>query len=180
MPVERLTKEIEIPEGIEVEIGSAIIIKGPKGEVKREVNVPTIEICKENNKIIIKPKRFTKRQKALINTFVAHIKNMFKGVIEGFVYKLKICSSHFPMTVKVEGDKLVIKNFYGEKVPRVARIMPGVKIDVKGEDVIINSIDKELAGQTAANIEAATRITNRDRRVFQDGIWIVQKDKKVI
>ena len=51
---------------------------------------------------------------------------------------------------------------------------------VKGQEIIVEGIDKEATGQTAANIEQATRITKWDRRVFQDGIYIVEKAGKPI
>ena len=43
-------------------------------------------------------------------------------------------------------------------------------------DVIVSGIDKEAVGQTAANIERSTTVKNRDRRVFQDGIYRVAKE----
>jgi large subunit ribosomal protein L6 len=50
-----------------------------------------------------------------------------------------------------------------------------VKIEIKGEFLTITSIDKEKVGQTAANIERATKVKNKDIRVFQDGIYIVKR-----
>jgi large subunit ribosomal protein L6 len=63
----------------------------------------------------------------------------------------------------------------GEKIPRYANIISGVEINVKGQEITITSHDIEAAGQTAANIEKATKVRNRDRRIFQDGIYIVEK-----
>ncbi len=118
---------------------------------------------------------------AIARTFKAHIANMLKGVTEGFTYKLKVVYSHFPMTIKVQGDEVVIENFLGEKNPRRARILPGVNVKVMGgQEIIVEGIDKEAVGQTAANIEQATRITKWDRRVFQDGVYIVEKAGKPI
>jgi large subunit ribosomal protein L6 len=110
-----------------------------------------------------------------IKSYVAHIKNMFHGLSENFVYKLEICNVHFPMTAKVEGSRLVITNFLGEKTPRIANLVPGVEVKVQGNIILVSSPDRELAGQTAANIEKITIITKRDRRVFQDGIFITEK-----
>lgn len=177
IPAERLTKTIEIPEGVQIEITpTQIKIKGEKGEIIREWNNPTINIIKENNQVIIKPIKCTKKQKAFINTMVAHFKNMIEGVTNGFEYKLKICSGHFPMNVTVDNEKVIIKNFYGEKVPRKAKILSGVKVEIKGDDVTVIGFNKESVGQTAANIESVTKITNKDKRIFQDGIWIVEKN----
>ncbi len=178
IPESRLIRKIGIPEGIQVELGDELVVKGPKGEISKSLHDPSVEIKIEEGKIILSPKRFTKRQKRMINTLTAHVNNMFKGVQEEFLYELKICSSHFPMTVKVEGDVVVVKNLFGEKIPRKAKILPGVKVEVDGDTVKVSSVNKESAGQTAANLERSTHISNRDRRVFQDGIWITNKAGK--
>tara|TARA_Y100000310_G_C20690729_1_gene822022 strand:- start:3980 stop:4516 length:537 start_codon:yes stop_codon:yes gene_type:complete len=173
----RLRKEIEIPEKVEVVIGETITIKGEKGENSKKLFYPTVEISKKDNKIVIEPKKFTKREKKIINTYVAHLNNMIKGVQEPYTYKVKVCSSHFPMSVSVNGNELVVKNFYGEKVPRRAAIVEGVNVKVNGEEIVLVGTNKESVGQTAANFEKSTRITNRDRRIFQDGLWITEKGK---
>lgn len=173
----RLRKEIQIPEGVEVQVAEVITVKKNKFEVKRKLSYPTVILSKKDNKIIIEPKRFTKREKKIINTFKSHILNMIKGVEEPYEYKVKICSSHFPMSVNIEGKKLVVKNFLGEKVPRKADILENADVKIEGDDITIISPDKEIAGQTAANFEQCTRITNRDRRIFQDGLWITKKSR---
>src|SRR3989344_4935855 len=85
------------------------------------------------------------------------------------------CNVHFPVTLKVEGNKFVITNFLGEKTPRFAKIPQGVKVEVKGQKITVSSHNKDLAGQTAANLEKATKIRSRDRRIFQDGIFLVER-----
>ncbi len=177
----KLIKEIEIPEGVTVEVaGKIVAIKGPLGELSKEISDPKIFAEVKDNKLFIKPRSFSKRQKMFINTFNSHLKNMIKGVQEPFVYKLKICSGHFPMNVNVEGKHVVVKNYFGEKIPRKALILPDVKVDIKGDEVIVSGSNIESVGQTAANIEKSAIIKNRDRRVFQDGIWIVEKAGKKV
>jgi large subunit ribosomal protein L6 len=116
----------------------------------------------------------------MMQTFKAHIKNLIRGVMEGHLYKLKICSGHFPMSVSVSGEEFIIKNFMGENVPRTLKLKENVSVKVEGDQVIVESIDKEKAGQTAADIEQLTRVTNKDLRIFQDGIYITFKDGKEI
>lgn len=173
----RLRKEIIIPEGIEVQVGDYVTVKKKNVEIKKKLSYPTIKLSKKDNKIIIEPKRFTKREKTIINTFKSHIVSMLRGVEEPYEYKLKICSSHFPMSVTLEGKKLVVKNFLGEKVPRKADIVENADVKIEGDTITILSANKEIAGQTAANFEQCTRITNRDRRIFQDGLWITKKSR---
>jgi len=169
-------QEIEIPEGVEAEIiENVLTIKGKEGEIKKKFNINKITFEKKDNKIIIRNKKATKNEKKMINTISAHIKNMIKGVQEKFEYVLKICSSHFPMSVEIVGNEAIIKNFLGEKIPRKAKIIENVNVEINGDIITINSHDKELAGQTAANFEKATKIRSRDRRVFQDGIFITSK-----
>lgn len=169
-------QEIEIPEGVEANIdGSSITIKGNKGENKRTFNVTNLSFEKRGNKIIVGNKKATKKDKRMMNTIQAHIKNMIKGVQEKFEYKLKVCFNHFPITVEVKGNEGIIKNFLGEKTPRKLKIREGADVKVDKDIITIISTDKETAGKIAADFERATWIRMRDRRVFQDGIFITTK-----
>ncbi|EEB73825.1 50S ribosomal protein L6 [Thermococcus sp. AM4] len=182
MPIDAwIREEVEIPEGVEVTVeGNTVKVKGPKGELERELKYPGVKIFTEDGKVVVYKEFPKKKDIAIARTFKAHIANMIKGVTEGFTYKLKVVYSHFPVTVKVQGDEVVIENFLGEKNPRRAKILPGVTVKVRGQEITVEGIDKEKVGQTAANIEQATRITKWDRRVFQDGIYIVEKAGKPI
>lgn len=176
-----LTATIAIPEGIDIRVeNDTVFVKGSKGEVSRKLLAQNVIITKEGNSIIIKESKPTKREKKIIGTFAAHIKNMIKGVKEGHYYELKVCSSHFPMNVSVNGSEFVVKNFIGEKIPRKFKIKQGVKVEVSGTQVKVNGIEKELVAQTAASIEQLTRRPGFDKRIFQDGIYIINKDGKMI
>lgn len=180
--VKDLKEIIELPESVQVILdGHNLIVKGPKGEVTKKIVDPMVKLDVEGKKVTIdfnKKIKQNKKSKMILNTFKAHLKTMIKGVMEGYEYKLKVCSGHFPMSVSIEGDTIVIKNFLGERVPRKAKIMKGVKVDIKGDIIILQGIDKESVGTCAGRIELATKISNRDRRVFQDGIFLVERAGK--
>lgn len=116
-----------------------------------------------------------KREKALVGTYGAHLRNMLVGATKGFEYKLKIVYAHFPIKTSVKADQFVIENFLGEKFPRKTKILGATKVNIKGDQVLVTGPNVEDAGQTAANIERATKIKGFDPRVFQDGIYIVEK-----
>ena len=78
------------------------------------------------------------------------------------------------MTVNVQGDTLIVKNFTGERSPRIIKIMEDTKVTVKGEDIIVQGINLEHVSQTAATIQNSTKITNKDPRVFLDGIYVYE------
>jgi len=144
-----------------------------KKKIEEKIGIP--------NKIKVEiDKNTTKKEKKNIGAYNAHIKNMIKGLKEPYNYVLKICSGHFPMNVSVSNDEFIVKNFLGEKTPRVLKLKKKVKVKVEGDQVIVESADKELAGQTAAAIEKLCKITNRDPRIFQDGIWIISKAGKIV
>ena len=169
-------QEIEIPEGIEAVIeGNMIKIKGPQGENRKKFNTTNLVFEKKDNKIIIGSKKATKKEKKMMNTIKAHIKNMISGVQKKFEYELKICFSHFPASVEIKGNEALIKNFLGEKTPRVVRLPEGIDIKLEKDIIKISSADREIAGQAAADFEVATRISKRDRRTFQDGIFMITK-----
>lgn len=170
-----------IPENVQASLGDNILkIKGPKGEVEKKLHNPLVKLEIKDKEIILLTQKQTKKEKRVINTFKAHINNLIKGVNETYIYKLKVCSSHFPMTVAIDKDKLIIKNFMGEKVPRKAKILPKSTVKLEGDIVTVESSNKELAGQTAANIEKSCRRSGFDKRVFADGIWLFHKAGKDI
>jgi large subunit ribosomal protein L6 len=173
----QMTYDVVIPASVTVDIKDGLFtVKGAKGEVKRKFVFPKINIEKKNNSIIFTAKKPTKREKAAIFSTDAHLKNMFKGVLENCVYKLKICSGHFPMKVTLKGNILEVKNYMGETIPRTLTIKSGVDVKVAEPEITVTSPNKELASQTAASIEQITRRANFDRRIFQDGIYIIFKD----
>lgn len=176
--VEMYSKEVNIPEEVKVEInGNEVKVTGPKGELKRKFDlIDGIKIEKVENKIKVSAESERRKIKAKVGTIAAHIRNMIKGVLQGFTYRLKVVYAHFPITVKVEGDKVLIQNFLGERVPRVAKIVGNTQVKVEKDEIIVSGIDIEEVGQTAANIEQACRIRGRDRKIFQDGIWIVGRE----
>jgi large subunit ribosomal protein L6 len=173
----KMEYRVEIPEKVTTDLKDGLFtVKGPKGEVKRAFIFPRITIVKEGNTIVFTALKPTKREKAAIFTTEAHLKNMFKGVLHGSLYKLKICSGHFPMKVTLKGNVLEVKNYMGETVPRTLKIKPGVDVQVKEPEITVSSPNRELAAQTAAAIEQIARRASFDRRVFQDGIYITMKD----
>lgn len=176
-----IIETIKIPKGIDVSVDKGfVIVKGPKGENKRNFYNKKVTVKIKNNQINISTEKSTKREKKIIGTFKAHIKNMIKGVTEQHKYILKICSTHFPINVSVNNNKIIVKNFLGEKIPRVMEIKEGVNVNIEGDYIVVESIDKEKAGQCAASIEELTKRRGYDSRIFQDGCWIISKDGKEI
>ncbi len=173
-----IEEKIEFPENIEVLVnGNEITVKGNGLENKRKFNAKNISFKKSDAGLILISKNTTKRERKMVMTIIAHVKNMIEGILNKFVYKLEVVYVHFPVTIDVDKSKnqVIIKNFLGEKKPRIAQIVKGAEVNVNKSSITVESYDKEIAGQTAANLETATKIRNRDRRKFQDGIFITEK-----
>ncbi|MDM7934551.1 MAG: 50S ribosomal protein L6 [Methanothrix sp.] len=174
--VKEIARQVEIPEGVDVTLeGSIIKVRGPRGEVSRQLSYPEIEIRKEDSRLVVNSRLDRKRQRAMVGTLAAHIGNMIEGVTKGFEYRMKVVYSHFPIQLKAASDELIISNFLGERKPRSAKILPGARVEISKDEVVVSGIDKESVGQTMANIEQATRVRGFDIRVFQDGIYLVEK-----
>tara|TARA_B100000530_G_scaffold310520_1_gene236985 strand:+ start:554 stop:1093 length:540 start_codon:yes stop_codon:yes gene_type:complete len=175
--IDRVEHTVEIPEGVTASIdGDMITITGPKGSVSRDFVSARHDIYQEGGALIVRVDIPRRKEIALAGTWNAHLNNMVKGVTDGFTYTLKALYSHFPMTLAVKGNQLIVNNYFGERVPRSAAILNGVEVKVQNKtEVVVSGIDKEAVGQTAANIERSTTVKKRDRRVFQDGIYLIEK-----
>ncbi|MDP7264521.1 MAG: 50S ribosomal protein L6 [Candidatus Thermoplasmatota archaeon] len=152
-----------------------IKVDGPKGTLVKSFYHPRIQVSVKKGAVRIYVEKPRKKDAALFGTYRAHLNNMIKGVTEGFEYGMKIVYSHFPMKTTVKKDGFIIENFLGEAAPRKAKIVGETKVQISGDEVTVKGLNKEEVGQTAANIELATYIKHYDPRVFQDGIYIVNK-----
>ena len=169
-------KEVVLPDGLQFSAAEdTVTISDGKKEVSRKFDYLGITLGKEDDRIVIACVNPKKKEKALVGTYTAHVRNMLKGITEGFEYTLKVIYSHFPVKTRVQGNEFIIENFLGEKHPRRAKILKDVQVRINGDMVSVKGIDKEKVGQTCANIESATVVKNFDIRVFQDGIYITSK-----
>ena len=171
--------ELKIPDKVSARVENGIVfVKGPKGEVKKNLLDKKVSIESKDGSIMLKTPEMGKINKKCIKSYAAHIRNMIKGSLDGYKYTLKICSGHFPMSVTVSNNQLTVKNFLGEKVPRVLKLKEGATVKIEGDIVTVESPNKETAGQVSADIETLTKRNGYDLRVFQDGIWITSKGGK--
>jgi large subunit ribosomal protein L6 len=169
---------VEIPENIQLTLNNHHIrVQGPLGELTRDFSHASIALVHEDNKVTLEAKWPDKRTEATVGTIRSHIQNMIKGVTHGFTVKMKIVFAHFPMSIKINENQVVIENFFGERRPRRAAIYGDVKIKVENDDVIIQGINLEAVTQTAANIQQATQIKKKDPRVFLDGIYVYERSE---
>jgi large subunit ribosomal protein L6 len=177
MPVAaKVTRTVIIPEGVKVTYkNSALSVQGPKGSLTRHFSHPRLSIKVSKDKVIIESIMPKKKESALLGTWEAHIGNMIDGVTKGYKYTMKVVYSHFPVKTILKDNEFIIENFLGESHPRKARILGDTKVEISGDTITLSGINLEHVSQSAANIELATKIKNYDPRVFQDGIYRVQK-----
>ncbi|NOQ56386.1 MAG: 50S ribosomal protein L6 [Nanohaloarchaea archaeon] len=171
-------QKIAIPEGVKIEKqdGGKIEVSADGSSVSRVFVHPHVKYNISGSTLVVSTESKRNNDCAVVGTWASHLNNMIKGVTSGFEYKLKIVYTHFPMNVSVNGDVVDIKNYLGGKGIMKANILGDTKVVVKKEDVIVSGTDKEDVGQTAANIERACKVKGKDRRVFQDGVYLVTKE----
>jgi large subunit ribosomal protein L6 len=170
--------EIMLPSEVSITKDQNVLTaKGSYGSVQKDFTKMPAIIDLQDNKITIKSHGNRKKDFALVNTIQSVINNMIKGSSKGFTYRLKIVFAHFPITVKIKNREIHVENFFGERSARTSKII-GVdtKVTVEGEDVVITGPNIENVSQSAANLELATRIKNKDSRVFLDGVYIYSKE----
>lgn len=171
--------ELEIPENVSVEVDHLdVTVDGPEGAVSRRLWYPDVTVEVEDDHVVIESEAEDAKTNATVGTFESHLTNAFHGVTEGWEYKMEVFYSHFPMQVRVEGDDVVIENFLGEKAPRRTTIHGETEVSVDDERLVLSGPNKENVGQTAADIEQLTRVSGKDTRVFQDGVYITEKPAK--
>jgi large subunit ribosomal protein L6 len=170
--------EVSIPAGVKFHrSGSELTAEGHLGRIRRPFPAEALRFEFAHGKVTL---TLTipwnrKEAQALLHTWEAHVRNLAGGVTRGVEAKMKVVAAHFPMKVAVKDNSLLIENFLGEKYPRTATLVAGVDAKVDGDFVVLSGVDIEQVGQSTANVERATRIRDYDPRVFQDGIYIVER-----
>ena len=180
MRLPEISKTVQVPDNVNISLdGKKVNVKGTKGSLTRDFSFATVAIEGEGKNIRIWAKWPRKKEAALVGTIASHIQNMITGVTKGYTYKLKIVFSHFPISVKLQGKSILIENFTGERRARSIDIIGDVKVKIEPDDIIVEGIDLEHVSQTAANIEQATRVRNKDPRVFLDGIFVYERNEGI-
>jgi large subunit ribosomal protein L6 len=142
-------KPIDIPQNIEVKIeGQDVLIKGPKGEFKREIP-EEISVVKEDNVLKVSLKRKTKKGPALWGLTRTLLFNCIKGVTEGFEKKLELRGIGYKSSLL--NDKL-LKLEVGFSHPVEINVPEDLAVSVGKNIITISGIDKQKVGQFAAEI----------------------------
>jgi len=141
---------IPVPSDVQVEInGSNVVVKGPKGELKRSFS-PQIEIQKEGDNIIVKRSSEEKIVRALHGTTRAVINNMVIGVGKGFVKILEIDGVGYK--ADMDGKNLIINVGYSHPVTVEPLENIEFEVDTKTRQISVKGNNKEIVGQVAADI----------------------------
>lgn len=142
---------INIPEGVEIKIDQdKINVKGPKGELSQDVH-RLVKVEQKENELIVSVKNPAEKfQKSLWGLFRRLIANMVAGVTDGFSKQLEVNGVGYKAEVK--GDVLHLQLGYSH--PIEYKIPEGTEIGVEKNIITVAGIDKQLIGQTAAEIRS--------------------------
>jgi len=166
---------VQIPEDVDARTDHLdLVVEGPNGSVTRRLWYPDVSVAVEDGAVVIESNAEDAQTLSTMGTFHSHVENAFYGVTEGWEYEMEVFYSHFPMDVSVEDGAVVIENFLGERAPRRTEIHGDTEVEVDGETVVLRGPDIEDVGQTAADIEQLTQVTDKDVRVFQDGVYVTE------
>ncbi len=139
---------ITVPSGVEVAIdGSDVSVKGPKGELGMTIRGPIEAKVEENTITVIRPdeERESRSLHGLTRTL---IDNMIVGVTEGYAKKLELHGTGYRVVAK--GNDLELQLGFSHSIDVAAP--EGITFAIEGNKITVSGIDKQLVGETAANI----------------------------
>jgi large subunit ribosomal protein L6 len=176
---QQLAESSSLPNGVSASFEKGILtVSGPLGKVREDFSKIPVSVKVDGGNIALSTAGARRTNQSMIKTALSIVNNAIAGVTKGYEYRLKTVFAHFPVTVKVQGNKVIVENFYGERAPRIAEIVGDTKVEVQGEDLKVTGPSVQDVGQTAANIEQATTVRRKDQRVFLDGIYVYERIRK--
>ena len=142
-------KPITVPAGVEVKVdGQKITVKGPKGTLEKEIH-KNISVSVENNVVKVSRPNDETLNKSIHGLTRTLINNMINGVVTEYTRELQINGVGY--RVAKQGNNLNLTLGYSH--PVIFEAPQGISFDVPNPNtIIVKGIDKELVGQTAANI----------------------------
>ena len=141
---------VDIPSGVQVSVnGFDVHVKGPKGELKRSFS-RLIGIKMENNQLNITRNSEEPAERALHGTTRALLANMIHGVNKGFEVVLQVEGVGY--RAEMEGKTLALFVGYSHPVKMEPPAGVAFAADAKTRQITVSGFDKELVGQTAANV----------------------------
>ena len=142
-------KPIEIPAGVDVKVdGTTVTVKGPKGELTRNVH-PNMAVAVEGNEVIVKRPNDEKENKSLHGLTRTLIHNMVLGVTEGFKKNLEVNGVGY--RVQVQNNKLTMNLCFSHQV--IMDAPEGITIECPSANaIVISGADKQAVGQFAAQV----------------------------
>jgi len=164
-----------IPDKVKVVIeNDMILVEGPLGKLQQKV-LPQTEVIVEDATVKVKPTNLKDTMYA--GSTMAFIKNMLKGVSEGFEKKLKLVGVGF--RAQAQGDSLTLSVGYSH--PIVHKMPTGINVETPSQtDITIKGNDKQKVSQVAADIRALRKpepYKGKGIR-YEDEMVIIKETKK--
>jgi large subunit ribosomal protein L6 len=144
------SKPIPVPSGVKIDIEkSKVVVTGPKGKLEREIR-PEVSMKEEDGNLVFETRDESKKSLAMKGLTRSLVNNMVVGVESGFQKKLIVEGVGYRMAV--EGSSLTLNVGYSNPVN--FKLPAGVSATMvdKANTVMLECIDKELLGLTAAKI----------------------------
>ncbi|WP_059105450.1 50S ribosomal protein L6 [Shouchella shacheensis] len=169
-------KPITIPEGVTISFnGNLCTVKGPKGELSRELH-PSIKVNVEESEVTFERPSEHKEHRALHGTMRALVNNMVEGVSKGFERALELNGVGY--RASKSGNKLVLNVGYSHPV----EITPeeGIEIEVPSNTkVVVKGINKERVGALASNIRSVRQPEPyKGKGIRYEGEYVRRKEGK--
>ncbi|HHX39020.1 MAG TPA: 50S ribosomal protein L6 [Armatimonadetes bacterium] len=148
-------KPIPVPAGVDVKIADReITVKGPKGTLSHQLP-PDLIVTREDGQIVVDRPDDEKLHRCLHGLTRTLIANMIEGVTQGYTKTLEIHGVGY-RAAKASDTRVTLTLGFAHPVEVIAR--PGITFDVEGTNrVIVKGIDKQMVGQTAAEIRAVRK-----------------------
>ena len=143
-------RPVPIPKDVSIDLaGNELTVKGPKGTLQRSID-PGVSVRTEDGNVVVEVGQESKNARAVHGLFRALIANMVTGVSQGFERTLEIVGVGY--RAEVAGGTVTFHLGYSHPIP--FPLPTGIEAREEKGNVILNGIDKELLGETAAKMRA--------------------------